>query len=266
MSKSYQTTAVIFLDIMGTKDRTTFDEKYAVHQIFHEEVKNNEARKATTPHVIHTRILRSFSDCAFILYTYKEGIQNNRKDDLNLMYIALYNTSLSIIRIVNSGFLVRGGACLGDAFIDSLGFFGPTIEDAYDLESSKTKAIYPRIILSEELGRRLYDWERSKEMDETASLLFTSIPRLILKDEDGWYYLNIFYQLEMSGSLHFGTIEYTLDATIEAVGAVILRTEQKHHGNTCIMRKMNWMRKFTANATLKTKSGISPIRTFVVGE
>lgn len=106
-----------------------FDEKFAVHRVFHEEVQNNEARKDANPHVIYTRTLRSFSDCVFVLYSYKDGIADDRKNDLNLLYIALYNTSLSIIRIMNAGFLVRGGASLGDAFIDELGFFGSAVED-----------------------------------------------------------------------------------------------------------------------------------------
>jgi hypothetical protein len=264
MNSAYETTAVIFLDVLGTKDRNNFDEKFAVHRVFHEEVKNNEERQAASPHVIYTRALRSFSDCTFILYTYKDGIANERKDDLNLLYIALYNTSLSIIRVLNAGFLVRGGAALGEAFMDELGFFGPAIEDAYKLESDKDKAIYPRVILANEIGERLFGWERSRD-DGTASMLFSTTPRLILKDSDGRYFLNVFYQLEMSESVQFAEKECTLDSVRTAVDEAITGIEERHGSNESIMRKMAWMRGFTSQASLKTKQGVSPIQTFVLG-
>jgi hypothetical protein len=264
MNPAYKTTAVIFLDVLGTKDRNNFDEKIAVHRVFHEEVKNNEERQAASPHVIYTRAMRSFSDCTFILYTYKDGVADERKNDLNLLYIALYNTSLSIIRILNAGFLVRGGAALGEAFMDELGFFGPAIEDAYELESDKDKAIYPRVILANEVGERLFGWERSRD-DGTASMLFSTTPRLILKDSDGRYFLNVFYQLEMSGSVQFAEKECTLDSVRTAVDKAIIGTEERHGSNESIMRKMAWMREFTSQASLKTKQGVSPIQTFVLG-
>lgn len=264
MKPAYTTSAVIFLDILGTKDRNNFEEKFAVHRAFHEEVKDNEERQTAIPHVIYTRVLRSFSDCAFILYAYKDGIADERKNDLNLLYIALYNTSLSIIRILNAGFLVRGGATLGDAFIDELGLFGPAIEEAYELESGKDQAIYPRVILANEVGERLYHWERSQD-DGTALMLFSTPPRLILRDNDGRYLLNVFYQLEMSASLQFGEIEFTLASVKTAVENAIIRTEGRHGSNECIMRKMAWMREFTSHANVKTKEGVSPIQTFVLG-
>lgn len=264
MRPAYKTSAVIFLDVLGTKDRNNFDEKFAVHRVFHKEVKDNEDRQAASPQVIYTRALRSFSDCTFILYTYKNGITDERKNDLNLLYIALYNTSLSIIRILNAGFLVRGGASLGQAFMDELGFFGPAIEEAYELESDKDNAIYPRVILANEIGERLFNWERSQD-DGTASMLFSTPPRLILKDSDDRYFLNVFYQLEMSGSVQFAEKECTLESVRTAVEKAIIGTEERHGSNRCIMRKMAWMREFISQASLKTKQGVSPIQTFVLG-
>lgn len=92
---SYETTAVIFLDVLGTKERSTFDEKFLVHQLFHDEFKRNQARTAWSPHTAHTRKLRSFSDCVFIFYQYKSDLEDFRKDDLKLLQVSLYNTSLN---------------------------------------------------------------------------------------------------------------------------------------------------------------------------
>lgn len=259
MKNQYQQCAVIFLDILGTKDRASFQEKFVAHKLLHEEVRENESRQRAVPHVIHTRTLRSFSDCAFIIYTYKEGILEEKKNDLNLLFIALYNTSLSIVRLLKFGFLVRGGVSLGHAFIDELGFFGPAIECSHELESNKEKAIYPRVILDPDIGERLYTWERNQEMNSVAAVLFSSPPRLILKDTDGWYYLNVFYQLEMSGSVQFHQDSYNLDEVKAAIDEAIAKSRLRHSDNPRIMEKMHWLESRLSTVSLKTRPGITPI-------
>ena len=130
---AYQKMAVIFIDLLGTKNNKNFEDKFLIHRIFHGEALANEKRNMQ--HVIYERKVYSFSDCAYIFYYYKPGIEEHRKNDMNLVYIAMYNTSLSLLRIMNAGYLVRGGIAFGDAYFDELGFFGPAVEEAYGLES-----------------------------------------------------------------------------------------------------------------------------------
>ena len=85
---SYETTAVLFLDVLGTKNRKTFDAKFSVHRLFHTELQHNAARQGQLPHVIYKRDLRSFSDCVYILYQYKEAIEESRKDNTHCLNIS----------------------------------------------------------------------------------------------------------------------------------------------------------------------------------
>ncbi|MEN9358743.1 MAG: hypothetical protein RL095_278 [Verrucomicrobiota bacterium] len=253
-SPSYTTGAVIFLDVLGTAQRTRFDDKFRIHRLFHEEVGRNKARQAQLPHVIYQRELRSFSDCVYIVYTYKDGVEDARKNDLNLLYICLYNTSLSILRILNEGFLVRGGAVLGDCYIDDLGFFGPSVECAYFLESKK--AIYPRVMIEDDIGARLYEWERSQEMDETMAKKFKSIPRLILQDDDGHFFLNALYEVEKAGQLYIGEEKLTLEGAKSRILETIKRDETGQDDQR-VLDKLLWMKRFVEASELKIEGSFS---------
>jgi len=246
MESSFQTAVVIYLDVLGTKDRQLFQDKLKIHQLFHKEVISNENRQLALPNVIYNRSVKSFSDCAIFIYTYKSEIEAVRKNDCNLLYISLYNTSISILSILRSGFLIRGGACIGDTFIDDLGFFGPAVEEAYHLESEV--ACYPRIVLPRNIGRNISEWEASQEIDETASTFYSRIPRLVLLDHDGMYYLNIFYALEQSGKIHIGSDLLELDAIKAIIFNMLSNEEISNQGNEHKLRKIYWMNQFTLNA------------------
>ncbi|MFO1483791.1 MAG: hypothetical protein U1F71_10575 [Verrucomicrobiaceae bacterium] len=245
---SYQTGAVIFLDVLGTAKRKRFEDKFRIHRLFHEEVERNRARQAASPHVIYQRDLRSFSDCVYIIYKYKEGVADTRRDDLNLLYICLYNTSLSVLRILNEGFLVRGGAALGECFTDELGFFGPSIECAYFLESKI--AFYPRVVIEDRIGAELYQWERNHEMHETMAAMFKSIPRLILQGDDGRFFLNVFYEVEKTVLMQIGDDKLTLEGLKKRTIETIER-DQAGEDDQRILDKLKWMREYTERSELK---------------
>jgi hypothetical protein len=265
MNPSYETTAVVFLDVLGTRTRNSFDEKLSVHRVFHEEVQRHAARQQQLQHAIYKRVLRSFSDCVYIFYNYKEAIEEPRKHNLNLLYICLCNATISILRILSAGFLVRGGATLGECFIDELGFFGPAVEEAHCIESEQ--AIYPRIVLSNEVGSRLAEWERSQESGDVFSSIFTSIPRLIVKDDDGRFYINVFYELEKSGILQYGDEKLVLEKLKEQVCNKILADEIKYKDCEKIMRNLAWMKRFTDKSKVKLNPDIvSGAGTIVFGQ
>lgn len=151
----YSRMAVIFIDLLGTKNNKEFRSKYYIHRLFHEEAKKNEKRNPE--HVVFERRVYSFSDCAYFFYYFKDGKEHSRKDEMKMLQVAMYNTSQSILRILNAGYLVRGGVALGDAFIDELGFFGPAVEEAYKIESEY--ADVPMVALTPELGNEYCDFE-----------------------------------------------------------------------------------------------------------
>ena len=243
----YQNAVVIFLDVMGTRENKEFESKLLIHKLFHGEAKTNEKRNHD--HVIYDRKVYSFSDCAYVIYYYKDGIDESRKDDAKLFNIALYNTSLSILRIVNSGFLIRGGATFGQVYFDELGFFGPAIEEAYEMESKK--ALYPRVIVNKKWGREITKLSEKGD-NELYKFIYNSTPELCILDSDDQYYLNFFYSLETMNTL---ILEHdTLD--LESVKSIALKTAldnmEKHkddigdpNGKTVsIYEKNKWFAKY----------------------
>lgn len=257
----YSKMVVIFVDLLGTKNNKRFEDKFLIHRLFHGEARTNEQRNLN--HVIYDRKVYSFSDCAYFFYFYKDGIEDSRKDDMKLIQIAMYNTTISLLRILNAGYLVRGGITFGEAYFDELGFFGPAVEEAYGLECSY--ADVPMVALSPELGKKFYDWEESQTNMELVNLLMTSRPMLVER-EDEKYFLNIFYQLEAGSpalALEDGYVE--INQIKNHLYNVILRDKEKYKDaqvshekrKATIYEKLDWIEKY-----LQTKH--NRIRTEIV--
>ena len=220
----YRKMVVIFVDLLGTKNNKRFEDKFLIHRLFHEEAKINEQRNLD--HVIYDRKVYSFSDCAYFFYYYKDGVEEHRKNDMKLIQTAMSNTSISLLRILNAGYLIRGGITFGDAYFDELGFFGPAVEEAYRLESSY--ADVPMIALSPQLGKKFYEWEESATSIEIVNLLMTSRPMLV-ENENDKYFLNIFYNLEtFSSVLELENDCVELEKLKRNIYSVILRDKEKY--------------------------------------
>jgi hypothetical protein len=230
--------AVIFVDILGTQFMDEFEQKHFIHRLFHEEVELAKERQKTLSHVVYDRKLYSFSDCAYFFYFYKDGIEEKRKNDDNLCFIAAFNASLTILKLMKHGFLVRGGIAFGDTYLDDLGFFGPAVERAHKIESKE--AIYPRIMFDSEIGKSVYNWERSQEKEPIMVELMKHIPSLVENDDDT-YCLNSFYQLELSPSFDMQGIPVHLQDVVDALENKIKVDRDKFSDNECIMKKLDWM-------------------------
>ena len=244
----YRKMVVIFVDLLGTKNNKIFEDKFFIHRLFHGEARTNEQRNLN--HVIYDRKVYSFSDCAYFFYFYKDGIEDSRKDDMKLIQIAMYNTSISLLKILNAGYLVRGGVAFGDAYFDELGFFGPAVEEAYGLESSY--ADVPMVALSPQLGKDFYDWEESQTDMEVVNLMMTSRTMLVEKENEK-YFLNIFYQLEAFSpalALEDGYVE--INEIKMSLYNVILMDKEKYKDTqvlhekrkATIYEKLDWFEKY----------------------
>ncbi len=268
----YRKMVVIFVDLLGTKNNKRFEDKFFIHRLFHGEARTNEQRNLN--HVIYDRKVYSFSDCAYFFYFYKDGIEDSRKDDMKLIQIAMYNTSISLLRILNAGYLVRGGITFGEAYFDELGFFGPAVEEAYSLECSY--ADVPMIALSPELGKKFYDWEESQTSMELVNLMMTSRPMLVERENEK-YFLNIFYQLEAFSpglALEDGYIE--INQIKRNLYNVILRDKEKYKDTqvshekrkATIYEKLDWFEKYlqTKHNRLKPELAIGAYSGVVTGD
>lgn len=167
----------------------------------------------------------------------------------------MYNTSLSLLRIMDAGYLVRGGIAFGDAYFDELGFFGPAVEQAYGLESGY--ADVPIIALEPKLGKVVSDWEDSVPRPELVNLMFTDRPHLI-EFRDDKYFMNPFFALETSPTLILESGPIELSKIKQCLYEVIARDKSKY-GNikdepktvkkkATIYEKLDWFERY-----LKTK-------------
>lgn len=254
----YNKMVVIFIDILGSKEMTEFSQKYEIHKLFHGSVRESQNRQNSEhlSHVAYNRKLFSFSDCAYITYFYKDNIAEDRKDIRSLLQVALYNTSILITKIASYGYLVRGGVSLGDAFVDDDGCFGPAVEEAYLLESEYAR--YPRILLSNIAGKLQYDYETEIQSSPDHSifndLLRDRIARIVNCDGE-CFYLNVFYHLEMEGSLNYDGNELTLDGVKSLLNRKIRADLSKYKDDVKITASLKWFEDYLSNLKCCLKRG-----------
>lgn len=143
--KQFSKYLVIFVDILGSQNRTNFQEMYQINKIFYDELENNQ--RSDMPHTVYERKIYSFSDCAYIFYGFKDGTSDERKDIGRLFTVALCNCEPLFLRFIKEKIIFRGGIYYGDAYIDTHRnmFFGPAVNSAYALESEV--AVHPRIVI-----------------------------------------------------------------------------------------------------------------------
>lgn len=249
-TENYRKMVVIFLDILGTRNNQRFEDKFTIHRVFHTEAKINESRKHE--HVIYDRKVYSFSDCAYFIYYYKDGIEEKRKDDMQLLRVAMTNTSISLLTIYNEGYLVRGGITLGEGYFDELGLFGPAIERAYELEDKE--ADVPIVLLDKELGKRYLDWERGQKNINDS--LF-SRPVCTVEEDGDKVFMNSFFQLEFGApKLLTENVELDIDVIKEKLRHVIENDKKKYEKpseeqdkkskkkKSTILEKLVWFEKY----------------------
>lgn len=247
----YKKAVVTFLDILGTRDNQDFESKHKVHRAFHESMRDCQARDREG--AAYYRRVYSFSDCAYLFHGLRDDSgQGSEAEDL-LIQAALFNTTLTILRLLNDGYLVRGGVSYGNSYSDDLSFFGPAVEEAFFLESKC--AVTPRILLADSLGERakLFSDKGHQEafsrINPYASLLpeRSFIPELIQK-QDNRFHLNPFYILEMDGQLQIGEHEFSHQQLIEAVAANIKEKIRRHSWESPARPKLEWMREYLSKS------------------
>lgn len=252
--KEYKDMVVIFVDLLGTQNNSRFEDKLFIHEVFHSEARVNESRNLN--HVIYDRKVYSFSDCAYFFYFYKDGIEESRKDDMKLINIAMFNTSISLLRFLNAGYLVRGGVTFGKAYFDELGFFGPAVEEAFRLENNYAKV--PIVALDPNLGREFSRWNLTNNMTSRPMLVengnFKEDDKIIEK-----YFLNIFYQLELNQSLHLETEKVELPIISQRLLEIIESDKVKYRKDIKVYSKLVWMEEY-----LKTKQNQNRLKTGMV--
>ena len=194
----YKKALVLFIDILGSQNRTDFEELLSINETFHGQLEQNQANDANHSYTVYKRKIFTFSDCAYIIYDFKDDIEEERKDLRQLFDIALRNTEPLLVEFLKKGFLCRGGVAYGDVYYEterSL-FFGPAINRAYQLE--KDVARFPRIIVDSDIAAHVValNEERvnsARSPKEAAYMKFIN-GEIVLSDDDGMFYLNYLNQ------------------------------------------------------------------------
>ncbi|SHF64854.1 hypothetical protein SAMN02745117_02366 [Lampropedia hyalina DSM 16112] len=248
---TYKKTVVTFLDILGTKDNQDFESKYKVHRAFHESMRDCQARDREE--ASYYRKVYSFSDCAYIFHGLRENNDYQTNEEERLIQVALFNTTLTTIRLLSEGYLVRGGISFGDAYLDDLSFFGPAVEEAFILESKK--AVTPRILLSDSLGKcaKLFADKAHLECYSEANPIFNSLPKRsyipeLIQQQNNAYLLNPFYILEMEHRMQMGSHEFTHDELKSSVASTIEAQLHQYPWENPVRSKLEWMREYVANS------------------
>lgn len=248
MSKQYEDMVVIFLDILGSKEMSSFEEKYKIHRIFHESVKKSQDLQNTEGkrHVAYTRKLFSFSDCAYVFYKYKSDTVESKKNINALFQVALFNTSLMTLELLNEGYLIRGGVTYGSAYFDDLSFFGPAVEKAYLLESKK--AVTPRVIIDSDFGEKALAHEKMiyEEVYGKSSPYYNLLPKrayipTITMPDGNEYILNKLYILEMEGQINIGNTTVSHEKMKLNIERNLNNKLEKYRDNPRITQKLEWM-------------------------
>lgn len=259
---TYKKTVVAFLDILGTKNDQDFESKHRVHRAFHESMRDCQSRDRNK--ASYYRRIFSFSDCAYIFHGFRDGAVESTETEESLIQVALFNTMLTTIRLLNDGYLVRGGISFGDAHHDELSFFGPAVEEAYFLESKK--AIVPRILLSNHLGERakIFSDRAHQECYSEANPLFSVLPKRsyipeLVQQYNNTYHLNPFYILELEYRLQMGGFEFTHEALKKSVANAIEAQITLHPWESPARPKLEWMREYVENSKCSLESTGSSI-------
>lgn len=238
----YRKGIVFFIDILGSQQRTQdsskIQESYFIANTFITEMENVQKRHRITS--IVDRAVFSFSDCAYIIYSLKQGYESE-ESEIKMIYQSLYNTQQTLCDFIYNGFLCRGGITFGDLYMDLSRnmVFGPAITKAFKLEN---QANDPNIIFDDELAQRIitFDEKIKKENDE-AALLNGEIIKLNHNSKK--YYLNYLNYFFNIGTAQLGSNSVSFE---EFYTTVIdnIQKELKKISDPHIKTKLQWQLQY----------------------
>ena len=93
----YSNYLVIFVDILGSKNRSGFNELYTVNSIFHEEFEKNQ--ELDEPTRDYCRKIYTFSDCAYIFYSLRDKENETYDNICKMIQVALCNCEPIFLRV-----------------------------------------------------------------------------------------------------------------------------------------------------------------------
>ena len=229
----YESRILAFVDILGFQNmiqQSTFDYKEQQRildamNIIHSYKTLNDNGLNGGGLKEHGIQITTFSDSAIISYPidFEGGLFHVL---LDLIHMQIDLSSL--------GIFIRGGISIGLAYHDEYNAFGPAMNEAYRLES--TKAESPRIILT---SQTLYDGIKASESLQNPYDI-SLLESLIRKDKaDGFYYLDYLRQYQ---ELDYPEFDYYL--WLNTIRDYLVQNLNSYHSDEKIYPKYRWMLEY----------------------
>ena len=208
--------------------------------IFSAMIEREKKLDQTHEWTVYKRETHVFSDCAYIIYDYKDDIEDSRKDMYELMGIACYNTEKVLYEFLKNGFIVRGAITHGDLFYDNEKniWFGPAMNRAYFLESKRAK--FPRVIIDPKYAEDLYSFNENKYRNDSFQRLTNG--EILCRDIDGLIYLN--YLNSMKLSMNQMESEYILENALQLCNKERNIKRATTELQESIKEKYDWLEKY----------------------
>jgi hypothetical protein len=136
----YEKRVVLFLDFLGFREviKATENDPKKVADVI--EAIDTLRSIGNQQEFFKSQRMTQFSDCVVVSY---------RCDERSAAFDLVSEIGFALVRLVELGFLVRGGVAVGDLIHTEHYLFGPAMIEAYELESKC--AIYPRVLVSNRL-------------------------------------------------------------------------------------------------------------------
>jgi hypothetical protein len=247
----YYEKILAYIDILGFSSaiKKTINENEEVEaeteKIFNllEDIKNlnkDEDKASVTP--ISRKVVSNFSDSVAISYLKEE------KAGVFHILIDILFLSCDILR---KGYLFRGAITCGKLYHKQEKIFGPAMITAVNME--KKLAIYPRIILDEEIiaiaKENPAEYPSEKEQ-------LRVINNFLSKDFDGLYYLNYFDAID-----HIVTKEYGIPLYFKPLRKIIMEYQNEAEKDMSIKSKYLWLKEKYNNVLEKYKKAFNNEKT-----
>ncbi len=255
----YKKALVIFIDILGTQNQNDFERLYEINNTFHATLIGNERNNKEK--LSYQRTIHTFSDCAYIIYDFKDDVPHERQKLELLFEVALCNCEPLLLNFLSKKFLFRGGVAYGDIYYekDRSILFGPAVNEAYQLENKV--AIYPRIVLSKEVGETIVEyWRRcvceadnpTTEQEKIQYTLIGNIRKLqgciVTRDFDGMYMLHYLNSIKMNIGVQTFT-HMSNKQFVESCKQFCYSQIQLNAGKDYIIQKYDWLLTYISSVT-----------------
>lgn len=219
---AYEERLVLFLDILGFREiiADTRSNPEILKRILGAIDEIGEFRQ---PNVHESKRVSQFSDSIVVSFAISEE---------SAVFWLVNDLALTIINLVDAGFLVRGGVTVGDLIHTGHYLVGPALVRAYEMESRL--AVNPRVIFDPILltAARKYHAKHHTPDEEEQFVL-----GLLATDVDGQLYFNYaswHYVVNKAGADHRLYVRY-----LSRLGEMAAARMQ--HGDVAVVRKGLWL-------------------------